>query len=278
MDEPTRWGPWVAPCPIRDSDRAIQQSKVNKHRKARMDQRTRERLPALPLLVRTAQERLTTASRRLHATCSVEPGQDFNVDCRPWHRPVLARNRQRGALVWAVDPDTGNRRDLATGADLVTAGHENVETTMRYKAVYPEEAIEAYRAFIARRRSERPSAEYRTPTEAEWDDFLAHFEKRKLSVGICARAFSTPCIHEHACVRCSLLRPDPAQRYRLEEIRDNLRDRIAEAEREGWLGEIEGLQVSLAGANNKTDQIDRTLEREAVDLGMPRIGRPVGPR
>ncbi|MFD7098329.1 tyrosine-type recombinase/integrase [Streptomyces xanthophaeus] len=160
----------------------------------------------------------------------------------------------------------------------VIAGHENVETTMRYKAVYPEEAIEAYRAFIARRRSERPSAEYRTPTEAEWDDFLAHFEKRKLSVGICARAFSTPCIHEHACVRCSLLRPDRAQRYRLEEIRDNLRDRIAEAEREGWLGEIEGLQVSLAGANNKIDQIDRTLEREAVDLGMPRIGRPVGPR
>ncbi|MFD8951757.1 tyrosine-type recombinase/integrase [Streptomyces xanthophaeus] len=48
----------------------------------------------------------------------------------------------------------------------VIAGHENVETTMRYKAVYPEEAIEAYRAFIARRRSERPSAEYRTPTEA----------------------------------------------------------------------------------------------------------------
>ncbi|MGW6874704.1 hypothetical protein ACWGHA_20495 [Streptomyces xanthophaeus] len=145
-----------------------------------MDQRTRERLPVLPLLVRTAQERLTTASRRLHATCSVEPGQDFNVDCRPWHRPVLARNRQRGALVWAVDPDTGNRRDLATGSDLVTAGHENVETTMRYKAVYPEEAIEAYRAFIARRRSERPSAEYRTPTEAEWDDFLAHFEKRNV--------------------------------------------------------------------------------------------------
>lgn len=31
------------------------------------------------------------------------------------------------------------------------------------------------RAFIARRRATRPSAEYRTPTEAEWDEFLAHF-------------------------------------------------------------------------------------------------------
>ncbi|MET7565983.1 hypothetical protein ABZS95_38695 [Streptomyces sp. NPDC005479] len=50
-----------------------------------------------------------------------------------------------------------------------------------------------------------------------------------------------------ACVHCSLLRPDPAQRGRLEEIRDNLLARIAEAERAGWLGEIEGLKVSLAG-------------------------------
>jgi hypothetical protein len=32
--------------------------------------------------------------------------------------------------------------------------------------------------------------------------------------------------------------PDPAQRHRIAEIRDNLTARIAEAEREGWLGEI----------------------------------------
>ena len=48
------------------------------------------------------------------------------------------------------------------------------------------------------------------------------------------------------CVECSLLRPDPAQRARLAEIRDNLIARTAEAETEGWLGEVEGLQVSLA--------------------------------
>jgi hypothetical protein len=34
--------------------------------------------------------------------------------------------------------------------------------------------------------------------------------------------------------------PDPAQRSRIAEIRDNLTARIAEAEREGWLGEAEG--------------------------------------
>ena len=142
---------------------------------------------------------------------------------------------------------------------------------MGYKAIYPTEAIEAHRGFITRRRQARPSEEYRTPTEEEWDQFLIHFEKRKLSIGICARAFGTPCIHEHACVRCSLLRPDPAQRARLEEIRTNLHERIAEAEREGWLGEVDGLKVSLAGAEDKLTQIDTALLRQAttVQLGMP---------
>jgi hypothetical protein len=94
------------------------------------------------------------------------------------------------------------------------------------------------------------------------------FEKRKVSIGTCARAYGTPCVHEHACVRCSLLRPDPAQRARLADIRDNLIARIAEAEREGWLGEVEGLRVSLAGAEDKLAQIDRRSP-QSVNLGMP---------
>ena len=165
----------------------------------------------------------------------------------------------------------------------VICGHKNIDTTIGYKAAYPAETIEAHRAFIARRRATRPSDEYRTPTDEEWDAFLAHFEKRKVSVGTCARAFGTPCIHEHACVRCSLLRPDPAQRQRLEQIRDNLHDRIAEAEREGWLGEVEGLKVSLAGTDDKLAQIDATLRRQAitVQLGTPAFpgiaGRTVTP-
>jgi len=82
----------------------------------------------------------------------------------------------------------------------VICGHRDISTTMGYKAIYPTEAIEAHRAFIARRRQARPSEEYRTPTDEEWDQFLAHFEKRKLSIGICARVFGAPCIHEHACL------------------------------------------------------------------------------
>lgn len=74
-----------------------------------------------------------------------------------------------------------------------------------------------------------------------------------------------------------MLWPDPAQRDRLTEIRDNLTARIAEAEREGWLGEVEGLQVSLAGAEDKLAQIDRRASRAiTVDLGIPSV-RPASP-
>lgn len=157
----------------------------------------------------------------------------------------------------------------------VVCGHRNLNTTMGYNAIYPADAIEAHHAFIARRRALRPSEEYRTPTSEEWDAFLAHFEKRKLSVGTCARAFGTDCIHEHACLRCPMLRPEHAQRPRLVEIRDNLLDRIVEAEREGWLGELEKLHNRLAGAENKLSQLDEEAARQAkvVDLEMPSFGQ-----
>jgi hypothetical protein len=72
-------------------------------------------------------------------------------------------------------------------------------------------------------------------------------------------------------VRCPLLRVDPNQRHRLIDIRDNLAARIAEAEREGWTGEAEGLRVSLAAAKDKLAQIDNAVQRRsaAVALGTP---------
>ena len=150
-------------------------------------------------------------------------------------------------------------------------GHKDVNTTMGYKAVYPEEAINGHRAFIARRRGLRSSEEYRHPSDAEWDEFLGHFERRRLALGDCGRAYGTSCIHEHSCVRCPLLRVDPAQRQRLIDIRDNLTARITEAECEGWFGEAEGLRVSLVAAKEKLAQTDVTLQRRAaaIELGMP---------
>jgi hypothetical protein len=71
-------------------------------------------------------------------------------------------------------------------------------------------------------------------------------------------------------LRCSLLRPDPTQRRRITQIRDNLLTRIAEAENQGWLGEVEGLKINLAGAEQKLAQLDeRSRRATTVNLGLP---------
>ena len=161
-------------------------------------------------------------------------------------------------------------------AQLV-AGHRDINTTMGYKAAYPEEVINGHRAFIARRRSLRPGDEYRTPTDAEWEEFLGHFERRRVALGDCGRSYATPCIHEHSCLRCPLLRPSPAQRALVTEIHDNLLARIAKAEREGWVGEVEGLKISLAGAHQKLRQLDEMDRRvTTVDLSVPAFSEVAG--
>jgi integrase len=162
-------------------------------------------------------------------------------------------------------------------AQLV-AGHRDINTTMGYKAVYPEEVINGHRAFIARRRSLRPAAEYRVPTDEEWAGFLGHFERRKVALGDCGRSYDTPCIHEHSCLRCPLLRPDPGQHHRLMQICGNLTARIAEAEANHWLGEAEGLKVSLAGARDKLAQMNQITSRRgaAINLGMPDFATAAG--
>ncbi len=46
--------------------------------------------------------------------------------------------------------------------------------------------------------------------------------------------------------------------------------RIDEAQREGWLGEAEGLKVSLAAAQQKLAQLDDLARRRStIRLGMP---------
>ena len=434
VDDPSRWGPWVAPCPVGRADTI--QGKVQRHRKSRMDARTRERLPVLPVLVRSAARQHTDARALLHAARGTRPG---DIITAAGAALVRSETKTAAVSVWAGDPATGKRRNLtaeedrafwawatvevlrATGirveelvqlshhsfvqyrlpgtgelvpllqivpsktdaerllvispelADVLSAiisrvrgtghavplvaayddhervwlpptpvlfqrrigaedraipaatirkilaaalartgltgpsgaplhytphdfrrmfltdaimnglpphiaqiiaGHRDINVTLGYKAVYPDEAIQAHLAFLARRRSLRPTEEYRTPTDAEWQEFLGHFERRKVATGTCGRAFATPCVHEHSCLRCALLWPDPAQRDRIAEIRDNLTARIAEADREGWLGEAEGLKISLAGAQDKLAQIDRrTRTPSPVGLGIPTLSR-----
>jgi integrase-like protein len=156
-------------------------------------------------------------------------------------------------------------------------GHTVLDTTMGYAAIYPEDVISHHRAFIARRRSERPSEEYRELTAAEWDEFLAHFELRKVALGVCGRDYGTPCAHENACVRCPLLRVDPAQMPRLEEIRANLADRLQEARDQGWLGEVAAIETTLAAAAHKLKAMRELTARSAtVNLGMPEVRGATG--
>jgi Site-specific recombinase XerD len=432
-EDPARWGPWVVPCPIRLQEAS--HAKERQHRKSRMDQRTREQMPILPILVAAVDRRRRETAQRLAAAQQVAPGQEFTAAGQRLRRSVTTRHA--GARIWADDPETGQRRDLtleehrgfwtwatvevlrATGlrieelkelshhsfvqytlpstgelipllhiapsktdterllvispelADVLSAivsrirdssgavplvvdydrhervwnpprpllfqrrlrvenrpiteaairgmlkaaltesgitdasgrplvfrphdlrrifitdavmngmpphiaqlvvGHKDINTTMHYKAVYPEEVINGHRAFVARRRALRPAEEYRLPTDEEWEEFLGHFERRRVALGTCGRAYATSCIHEHSCLRCPLLRPDPAQRHRIVEIRDNLHARIDEAQREGWLGEVEGLKVSLAAAEQKLAQLDGTARRPAtVHIGVPTV-------
>jgi len=154
-------------------------------------------------------------------------------------------------------------------------GHSTVDTTMGYAAIYPEDVIAHHRAFIARRRADRPSEEYRELTTAEWNEFLAHFELRKVALGTCGRDHGTPCQHENACVRCPLLRVDPAQIPRLEEIHANLVDRLAEAKQQGWLGEVAAIETTMAAAAQKLEAM-RAARTTTVNLGMPQFNRVAG--
>jgi integrase len=153
-------------------------------------------------------------------------------------------------------------------------GHASVDTTQAYLAVFQEDLIRSYRSFLDNRRSTRPADEYREPTTEEWTEFQQHFQTRKLELGDCGRPYGTPCSHEHACIRCPMLRVDPRQRERLTGIIRNLTDRIAEAKMNGWLGEAQGLQTSLQAARSKLASLTTTPTTPSgpTDLGMPVIG------
>jgi len=79
-------------------------------------------------------------------------------------------------------------------------------------------------------------------------------------------------------LRCPLLRPGPAQRSRLTQICGNLADRIAEAEKAQWLGEAEGLKISLASARSKRAQMDQITARRSatINLGIPAFADAAG--
>ena len=108
MEEPARWGPWAAPCPIRREDLA--RTKEIRRRKSRMDQRTRERLPALPALVARVHTRAQASADRLRAAESAGHGEQFTCHDQILHRAPMRSGST--ATTWSEDPVTGARGDL----------------------------------------------------------------------------------------------------------------------------------------------------------------------
>jgi hypothetical protein len=73
-----------------------------------------------------------------------------------------------------------------------------------------------------------------------------------------------------------MLRADPRQRSGLVNIVRSLIDRNAEACANGWLSEVQGLQVSLDTARKKLASLDHSACKHnrtgPVTIGMPTIG------
>ena len=78
-----------------------------------MDARTRERLPVLPVLVRSVAEHHARTAEALAAACRTPPGGTFTVGGEAFTR---AAARKPGIRIWAEDP-RGKRHDLAWEED-----------------------------------------------------------------------------------------------------------------------------------------------------------------
>ena len=175
------------------------------------------------------------------------PGHPRSCSTSPWPRTGLTD--AAGQPLRFAPHDF--RRLLITDAIMhgmpphiaqLVAGHRDINTTMGYKAVYPEEVINGHRAFIARRRALRPSQEYRTPTDAEWEEFLGHFERRRVALGDCGRAYGTSCIHEHSCLTEMIL-----VNFRRRGVRGVTV--LTEGDREeSWFAALAGVSPKMAAA------------------------------
>jgi site-specific recombinase XerD len=263
-----------------DAERVLLVSPELAHVLARIIQRIRVGHEQVPLVARYDQhERITgtplphlfqrwqATERRVMSTAAVKRLLGLALERLALRGPdgkVLHYTPHDFRRIFATEAVAGGL-PIHIAAKLL--GHQDLNTTQTYAAVYQDDVLRHHAGFIARRRAERPGEEYREPTPTEWSEFERHFTRRKVELGSCARPYGTPCRHEHACLRCPMLRPDPAQAMRLAEIITNLHERVREATERGWLGEVEGLQVSLTGARQKLQQM-RKIRTQATVISL----------
>jgi hypothetical protein len=68
-----------------------------------------------------------------------------------------------------------------------------------------------------------------------------------------------------------MLAMHPKMLPRLDEIEEDLLARRARAEQEAWLGEVEGVDLTLTFLRQKRDETKRLARVASVDLGIPTI-------
>ena len=152
-EDPARWARWVAPCPIGAEE--IHRRKAVLARKARMDARTRARLPALPALLDILSRQRAEAALALATARATPPGQTCPVGAQVLRRCQLRAPRE--ATVWVDELATGRRRDLALEEDHAFWVWAAVEV-LRSTGVRIEELLElGHHALIS----------YRLPTTGE---------------------------------------------------------------------------------------------------------------
>ncbi|ORM37234.1 MULTISPECIES: site-specific integrase [Williamsia] len=165
-----------------------------------------------------------------------------------------------------------NGLPIHIGAALL--GHTNLQTTRGYVAVFNEDVVRHYQQYLERRRAQRNSEEYRPVTPEEWGEFEEHFDKRKVELGTCGRPYGTPCAHEHACIRCPMLHVSPDMLDRLNELETDLHARRDIAQTKGWIGEVEGIALTLSFLARKRTDLERLSATKTTALGLPGVGAP----
>ncbi|MEW2495345.1 recombinase [Streptomyces nodosus] len=66
-----------------------------------------------------------------------------------------------------------------------------------------------------------------------------------------------------------MLHINPKMLDRLEELETDLLARLRRADEENWLGEVEGINLTLTFLRAKREETQRRARRPAVDLGIP---------
>ncbi|HTW10907.1 MAG TPA: hypothetical protein VME46_25630 [Acidimicrobiales bacterium] len=139
QDDPGRWGPWAAPCPVRRHE--LSRRKFLRQRKARMDARTRERLPVLPQLLRAAHQWRRDAAVLLAAGREVPPGEQFEAAGEALVRVAMVRGRTSEGNVWAEGP-AGSRRRLLNREEEHAFWAWAVIEVLRFTGLRVEELLE----------------------------------------------------------------------------------------------------------------------------------------